>query len=348
MHVTHAPASDWTFLRRVLITLAVVSIAYIAWKLADLFILFFAAVLLAVLLRGLSGAVARYSHLSPGWALAVSCVSLAAVTGILLSIFGAQIIGQISGVFGQLPGAINVAGAKLGIADAFKQLQETLSDEGSGQLLSRAARVGYTALGVVTDLVLVTVVAMYLAADPSVYRRGTIKLFPSEQHDRIAEALDISASALRLWFLGQLASMTLVGLLCGLAFWAIGLPSPVGLGAIAGATNFIPLIGPIIGALPAVLFALTQDLRVVLWTVGAVLAIQQLEGNFITPMIQKRAVELPPALILLGLSAFGALGGMPGVILATPLTVVIMVLVQKLWIRETLGGKTTIPGERYN
>jgi predicted PurR-regulated permease PerM len=65
-------------------------------------------------------------------------------------------------------------------------------------------------------------------------------------------------------------------------------------------------------------------------------------------MIQKRAVELPPALILLGLSAFGALGGMPGVILATPLTVVIMVLVQKLWIRETLGGKTTIPGERYN
>jgi predicted PurR-regulated permease PerM len=339
-------ATDWIFLRRVLITLAVIAIAYVAWKLADLFILFFAAVLLAVLLGGLAGTVARYSRLSPGGALAVSCVSLATLVGFLLSIFGAQIVAQISGVFGQLPGAIDVAGARFGIADAFKQLQETLSDEGSGQLLSRAARVGYTALGVVTDLLLVTVVAVYLAADPSVYRRGTIKLFPSEQHDRIAEALDISASALRLWFLGQLASMTLVGLLCGLAFWAIGLPSPVGLGAIAGATNFIPLIGPIVGAVPAVLLALTQDLRVVLWTVGVVLAIQQIEGNFITPMIQKRAVELPPALILLGLSAFGALGGMLGVILAAPLTVVIMVLVQKLWIRETLGEETTIPGER--
>ncbi|MEW6151177.1 MAG: AI-2E family transporter [Bradyrhizobium sp.] len=344
--MSYAPASDWIFLRRVLITLAVTTIAYIAWKLADLFILLFAAVLLSVLLGGLAAAVARYSRLPSGWALAVSCVSLAALAGILLSLFGAQIIGQISGVFDQLPGAINVAGATLGIADAFKQLQEALSNEGSGQLLSRAARVGYTALGVVSDLLLVTVVAVYLAADPSVYRRGAIKLFPSEQHDRIADALDISASALRLWFLGQLASMTLVGLLCGLAFWAIGLTSPVGLGAIAGATNFIPLIGPIIGALPAVLFALTQDLSVVLWTVSAVLVIQQLEGNVITPMIQKRAVELPPALILLGLSAFGALGGMLGVILATPLTVVVMVLVQKLWIRETLGENTTIPGER--
>ncbi|ANW00892.1 AI-2E family transporter [Bradyrhizobium icense] len=343
----YALASDWIFLRRVLITLAVVSIAYLAWKIAALFILFFAAVLLAVLLGGLAGVVARYSLLSPGWALALSCVSLAAIVGALLSVFGAQIIGQISGVFGQLPGAINAAGARFGIADAFAQLQETVSAEGSGQLLSRAARVGYTALGVVADLVLVTVVAIYLAADPSLYRRGTIKLFPPEQHDRIGDALDLSASALRLWFLGQLVSMTLVGLLCGLAFWAIGLPSPVGLGAIAGATNFIPLIGPIIGAVPAVLFALTQDLRVVLWTVGAVLVIQQLEGNFITPMIQKRAVEIPPALILLGISALGALGGMLGVILAAPLTVVIMVLVQKLWIRETLGGNTTIPGERH-
>jgi predicted PurR-regulated permease PerM len=97
--------------------------------------------------------------------------------------------------------------------------------------------------------------------------------------------------------------------------------------------------------MPALLFAVTQDLGTALWTMVAVLAIQQLEGSLITPMVQRRAVDIPPALMLLGIAAFGVLGGIAGIIFAVPLTVAIMVLVQKLWIRETLGGKTTIPGE---
>jgi predicted PurR-regulated permease PerM len=343
--MTQSPTPDWIFFRRVLIVLLVIAIAYAAWKIAELFILFFAAVLFAVLLAGLAGLVRRHSPLSPGWALALSCAIVAGAFLGVASLFGTQIIGQISGVFDQLPGAIDAAGARFGIVNAFDQLQEAISTESGGQLLSRAASIGYTTLGLLTGFVLVVVVAIYLAADPQLYRSGLIKLFPPEQHDRVADALDVSASALRRWFLGQLVSMTLVALLCGLAFWMIGLPSPLGLGVVAGVTNFIPLIGPIVGTVPAILFALTQDLHAVLWTVAAVLAIQQLEGNVITPLVQRRAVEIPPALMLLGISAFGILGGLLGIVFAAPLTVVIMVLVQKLWIRETLHEKTTIPGE---
>lgn len=337
--------SDWVFFRRVLVVLATVVVAYLGWKIAALFFIFFAAVLIAVLLSGLAALLAKLTSTSRGWALTASSLTVAAVIVAILSLFGTQLAGQISDVFARLPDAIEAGGERLGIHNAFEQIKEAVSGEGGGQLLSRVANLGYTAIGVATDLVLIIVIAVYLATDPRLYRAGMIKLFPPEQHERVGDALDVTASALRLWFLGQLVSMVLVGVLSGVAFWWIGLPSPLGLALVAGTTNFVPMIGPLVGAIPALLFAVTQDFGTVLWTMVAVLAIQQFEGNLITPMVQRRAVDIPPAVMLLGIAVFGLLGGIAGVILAVPLTVAIMVLVQKLWIRETLGEKTTIPGE---
>jgi predicted PurR-regulated permease PerM len=338
--------SDWIFFRRVLIATGVIAMAYIAWKLSALFILFFAAVLIAVLLTGLSRLLARHTFLSRGGALILSSVTVGGLLIGFFAFFGVQISGQVSEVFSRLPGAIDMAGDRLGISHASRHLKEALSANGGSQLISQAASLGYTAVGITADLILVIVTSLYLAADPRLYQTGVVKLFPPGQHERISDAMSVTASALRLWFLGQLVSMLLVGLLCGLAFWAIGLPSPAGLGIIAGVTNFVPLIGPIVGALPAFLFAFTEGLTTMLWTLGAVLVIQQLEGNLITPLIQRRAVDIPPVLILLGLSVFGALAGIIGVILAVPITVVIVVLVQKLWVRETLGEEVAIPGEK--
>ena len=119
------------------------------------------------------------------------------------------------------------------------------------------------------------------------------------------EALDATAVAVRLWFGGQLISMIAVGTIAGLAFWMIGLPSPLALGIIAGITNFIPFIGPILGSAPALIFASSISGEAVLWTAAAVLAIQQLEGNIILPVVQRHAVSMPPALALLAILAFG-------------------------------------------
>jgi predicted PurR-regulated permease PerM len=139
--------------------------------------------------------------------------------------------------------------------------------------------------------------------------------------------------------------MTLVGVASALAYWWIGLPSPLALGIIAGATNFVPYLGPILGAIPAMIFALATDLTTAMWTLGAVVAIQQLEGNVITPYIQQRAVSLPPAVVLFAIVVFGLVFGLPGVFMAVPLTVTLMVLVKKIWVRQMLGEETTVPGE---
>jgi predicted PurR-regulated permease PerM len=243
-----------------------------------------------------------------------------------------------------LPQAINAAGDRIGISNASAELEEAITS-GSGGLLSRLASLGSTVVGALANLALVIVAAVYLAADPTLYRRGAIKLLPPSQHGRILDAMDVTGNALRLWFGGQLVTMTLVGVVSALAYWWIGLPSPLALGLIAGVTNFVPYLGPILGAIPALVFALATDLTTALWTLGAVVVIQQLEGNVITPFIQQRAVSLPPAVVLFAIVVFGLVFGLPGVFLAVPLTVTLMVLVKKLWVRQMLGEATSVPGE---
>ncbi|WP_272910997.1 AI-2E family transporter [Falsiroseomonas oryziterrae] len=154
-----------------------------------------------------------------------------------------------------------------------------------------------------------------------------------------------AGAALRLWLGAQLVSMAIVGTLAGLGCWALGLPSPLALGLFAGLANFVPLIGAVAGAVPPVLLALAEGGTTFLWTAALFLAIQQVESNMIMPLVERRMVSLPPALLLFAVVAVGVVFGLPGILLAAPITVVAFVLVKKLYVRETLGRATEVPGE---
>lgn len=110
----------------------------------------------------------------------------------------------------------------------------------------------------------------------------------------------------------------------------------------------MPTIGSIAGAVPALLLALTQGTEGFLWTLALVVAVQQLESNVIAPVVQRRMVQIPPALLLFSVVAFGMVFGTLGVVLAAPLTVVAYVAVKKLYVRETLGEPTEVPGEEHD
>lgn len=159
------------------------------------------------------------------------------------------------------------------------------------------------------------------------------------------EALDTCGRALRLWLLGTLADMVVTGSLTLLGAYLIGLPSPAALGLLAGVAAFVPIIGPIAAMVPGLLVAVQLGPDMVLWTLLMYLVVQQIEGNLIYPFIQRRAVDLPPVLALIGVMAFGALFGWPGVMFATPLLVVIYTLTKVLYLRNTLGEAVTAPGE---
>ena len=124
------------------------------------------------------------------------------------------------------------------------------------------------------------------------------------------------------------------------------MPSPFALGLIAGLLEFVPFIGPVLGALPAVLIASTVDGATVLWTVLLFAVIQQVESNIVFPLLGRRMVSLPPALALFAILAAGVVFGPLGLLFGFPLAVVAFVLVKKLYVRETLGEETPLPGEK--
>jgi predicted PurR-regulated permease PerM len=336
---------DWDYVRRLLIAAVVVALVYFLWLTSRVLLLIFASVLVAVLLNGFAALIERRTPVPRRWALTAATVIVAVLFAGFLFMFGFQIAAQIAQVFEKLPAAIDAAGNRLGISNAAAQIANAITTGSDPSFLFRAAGIGYTLMGALADLALVVVASIYIAADPTLYRRGVAMLVPPSQHERIFEAMDVTGSALRMWFSGQLAAMLVVGLVSGLAYWWIGLPSPVALGIISGLTNFVPFIGPILGAVPALVFALAINVETVLWTAGAAMLIQQFEGNVIMPLIQRHAVLMPPALALFAIVIFGLLFGLIGVFLAVPLAVAVLVLVKKLWVRETLGEETVVPGE---
>jgi predicted PurR-regulated permease PerM len=339
-------SDDGPYIRRVLIAIGLIAFAYTLWSIGRVLLLAFGAILIAVLFNGLAALIARRTPVPERWSLAVGIVTTAVLFVGFFAVFGAQLGEQVRQVIDRLPAATDAIGERFGTPDVTQRLEDAVAAGANANVMSRVAGIGVTILGILGDFVLLIVAGIYLASAPRLYRGGAAKLFPPAQHDSIYEAFDAVAVALRLWSGGQLLAMLLVGLAAATAFWLVGLPLPIALGLIAGLTNFIPFLGPILGSLPALIFASTISSAALIWTVVAVVAIQQVEGNVITPMIQRRAVDLPPALALFAIVVFGVLFGFFGVLLAVPLAVALMVLVKKVWVRETLGEETSLPGER--
>jgi predicted PurR-regulated permease PerM len=265
----------------------------------------------------------------------------------LIALFGQQVGQQVQGLRETLPDAWRDLEARIGdmgLSDQMDRLMASISTPGGGSL----SGFGRTLLSIgsgLADLLVVIFAGIYLATQPNFYRIGAIKLVPPTRRKIAAEAMLESERALRLWLKGQAIAMVVVGLLTGLGLWALGMPSALALGLLAGLLEFIPFAGPIIAAVPAILIALAVSPELALWVTLLYVAIQQFEGNLLTPLVQQYAVDLPGAVLLFSLIGFGTLFGTLGVILAAPLAVVMMVLVKRLYVIETLDTPTPIPGE---
>ncbi len=339
-----ATADDWQVLRRMLILGAVVVGALAFWQLSNIFLLLFGSILIAVLLHAVARPIARRTSLPQQVSVIIAALLILALLGMIVYLFGSQIRGQIDEIARQLPQAMQDVQTRLGIPDLSQRILRE-AQGATGTLLSNIANITLGIFTAFADLLLVVIGGVFLALAPRLYRDGVVRLFPHAQRQRVHDTLNYAGNALQYWLLGQLVSMAMVWTLFGVGLWLIGMPSPVGLGVIAGLTEFVPIVGPIIGAIPAVLLAFTQGWTMVLWVLGVFLAIQQLESNMIMPIVQRYATSLPPALTLFAVLAFGAMFGPLGLLFATPLAVVVYVAVKKLYVRDVLGDDTQIPGQ---
>jgi predicted PurR-regulated permease PerM len=197
---------------------------------------------------------------------------------------------------------------------------------------------------VAIELVVVLFGIVFIAADPALYRRGLTLLFPREHRPLADEALVDAGLALRQWVIGLFVVMVFIGVFCGLGLWLVGVPSAVGLGLIAGTLELIPYVGPIISAVPVALVAATSGPDTLLLGLAVMLVVHWVEAAVVSPLAAKKVVSLPPAVSVFGVIAGGMLFGPVGLIFASPLLVVAMVLVKRLWVEEALHTPTHVPG----
>jgi predicted PurR-regulated permease PerM len=203
-----------------------------------------------------------------------------------------------------------------------------------------------TALGALSAFVVLLIIGLYVVFEPRMYLNAVIDLIPPNHRDRARDLVDAIVRALRSWLVARFASMGVVGVLTVIGVMIVGLPLALMLGLIAALLSFIPFVGPIVAAIPAVLLALMEGPATALWIVVIYTAVQVLEENLIAPLLERRAVRLPPAAILSAQLVMGVVFGFPGIILSTPLTVAIIVTIQMLYVQDVLDQPAEVLGPK--
>jgi predicted PurR-regulated permease PerM len=324
--------SEISFLRRVLLVVAVLILAALGWWLREILLLIFASVVLSIFIRTITAPVHKYFKLPQGVALVGVLVGLTVAAMLGLTFFGIRIAAQFAELATLIPKAFDTFMVWLRHVPLGAQIIDGLKQSGASSAIPALIHIpGYalTVFGAIADLLLIAAGGIYLSAQPDVYRRGFLRLVPMTQRDSAEETLASISISLRKWLLSQLAAMITVGLLVGIGLWAIGVPAAGALGLFAGAAEFVPIVGPIASAIPALLVSLLVGVGEAGWTLLVFIAIQQIEGNVLIPLLQQRVIAIPPLVSLFGLVGFATLFGPLGIVLATPLTIVILILADR-------------------
>lgn len=334
----------WPYL--VLASLITAAILAVLWFAGRALLLLGAAMLVAAILHAASAGLSRLTGIGRRVCLLVVCLLIVAAVVVAAWLAAPSLMSQAREFATTVQNAWTDLVARLREFSLGREALERLQNQqqqGGGmpgtsivsQVFS-AASVTFTSL---TEFLLVLILGIYLAVEPGTYLRGLLHLVPPKRRERVRDILLEIAHTLRDWLLGQLVAMTIVGVATTLGLWLLGVPQAVVLGVIAGLLDFIPNLGPILGMIPALLVASSQGLSQAFYVIVLYLAIQAVEGNLIVPLVQRRAVDLPPALVLTAQLVMGLLAGIIGLLLAVPLAAAVMIAVRRAYVEDVLGER---------
>ena len=211
-----------------------------------------------------------------------------------------------------------------------------------GEQAGRITEVGGHVLEILLIFVIGPLVALYLLIDLPQLQRDVLNLVPEPQREEFRDLGSKMGRAVGGFFRGQLFVALFVGILASVGFFIIGLPFWLVIGAIAGFTNLIPLVGPFIGgAIGFVVGTISEGFGLGLWAIGVALFVQQVDNHFISPHVMKRTVQLHPASVILALLAGGTVAGFWGVLLAVPGLAVAKIILSHIWSTRVLGVDPT-------
>ncbi|MGH7679926.1 MAG: AI-2E family transporter, partial [Gemmatimonadaceae bacterium] len=215
-----------------------------------------------------------------------------------------------------------------------------------GRQLGRVTGYVFNFLGhtvaVFAGLMLIIFMAIYIAADPNTYHRGMMHLFPHYLRDRAGEVLSAIATVLRKWLVTQLIAMATIAVVTTIALLILRVEAAFALGLIAGLLEFIPTVGPILSAVPAILLGFLDSPEKALAVLLLYIGIQFMENHLLIPMLMKGGVDIPPVVTILAQALFTLLFGFLGLMVAVPAIAATMVAVKMLYVERVVGDNVAV------
>jgi predicted PurR-regulated permease PerM len=312
-------------------------------------ILIFLGLLLAVVLRTLAGLIAHRTPLNTRGSLVVVVLLFLILVGVGGWFFIPEVASQAEQFIDRISWAMTQVERLLSRYEWGQQLIRGLVEQNnlSGTaVLNRLTSTFTLTLEGLANSLFILFIAFFVAIDPDLYRTGMINLIPPQGRNRAREVIHGLVHGLRLWLLGQFIQMVIVGTVITIGLALMNIPLSWALGLLAGLFEFIPVLGPILSAVPGILVAFTVEPIQAVYVALFYLVVQQIEGNVLTPIVQQKVVSIPPAITLTAILVMSVLFGPLGAFVATAVAIVIIILVRMIYLEDILKTEPRINHSR--
>lgn len=333
------------FVKKVWITVGITTlvaiIVLIVYKTFNAFLLLLASSLIALFFNAVSGKIKKWTGLKDGVSLAVTIVFMVIIVGLFFWLLGAEAEKQYKELQEAVPVIIDNTQRYLNKTDLGQKVSDYVTDiENQKKALPFVQGFFKSSFGVFGDLYIVVFLAMFLSISPFDYINGTVNLVPRKAKPKAKRLFESIGFNLQKWIKGAIISGSVVFSLTAIGLLVLGVDMWLILAILAGLLNVIPNFGPIIAMIPAVLVALLTSPTQALMVAGLYIVVQAIESNLITPNVQKKLLNTPPALLILFQVLMGALTGGWGIILAVPMLVILITMVKHLYLDDNIGLET--------
>jgi predicted PurR-regulated permease PerM len=326
------------------VILIIISLALLIGSMFQIFLLFFAGIMLAVLLNLFGRQLSRLPWIPYWLAITIVIIILTLLIVLFIIIVGPIMVEEMGELASQLEESImqlikrmeeNAVGQFL-----LKQISELEETVNNGQIWARVSGIFSGTFTAITGVLIMLIVGIFLAYSPGMYQSGFLHLVPIDLRDRADEIITEIGSTLRWWLVGQLISMLVLAVSTWIMLVLLNVPLAPILALITGLLTFVPYLGPFIAFVPIVLVAFLQSPILALYVFIIYMIIQNLEGNVLMPLIFYRTVHIPPAIGVVSQILFGSLMGLMGFVLAIPLMAVFIKFVKMVYVEDVLGDKS--------
>jgi predicted PurR-regulated permease PerM len=310
---------------------------WLLYRATDVLLVIFAGAVIAVLFRAMAEPVMRHTRIPP-W---ISVPGVLVLVCGLFALGGWLIAPAVSQQFDEmsvrLPEAIDRFRSHFLSFKWMNWIVEQGSSAADGQKVLRQVTHAFAlTMNAVAAAIIVMFLAIYFAMSPEQYAKGLTRLVPVSYRPRAREVMAELYRVLRLWLMTKLMSMAFVAVCVTIGLYLMKVPLALALGILAGIFEFIPTVGPLLSAAPAVLLGFVHSPMTGLYVVLLYFGVQWVQNHITNPLLQQRTLAFPPALSLALVALLGTFFGFGGLFLSGPLSVTVVVLVKMLYIEDVL------------